>query len=140
MADRYAYASYTGLFFIVGYFFEYARKYFYSFISNLFAGILIASAGFFAYLTHEHAKVWTNAETLWTDAMAQFPFIEIAYENRGIYYKDHNELDKMLKDYEFVTQNLHSRKKQQLKKNVQKKMVNVVNLRRKIRKKKSKKQ
>jgi tetratricopeptide (TPR) repeat protein len=109
MADRYAYASYTGLFFIIGYFFEYVRKYFSSSVSNLFAGILIVSAGFFSYLTHERAKVWTNAETLWTDAMNQFPFIEIAYENRGIYYKDHNELDKMLKDYEFVTQKLHSR-------------------------------
>ena len=109
MADRYAYASYTGIFFIIGFSFEYVRKYFSSSISNLFAGILIAAAGFFSYLTHERTKVWTNAETLWTDAMNQFPFIEIAYENRGIYYKDHNELDKMLKDYEFVTEKLHSR-------------------------------
>jgi tetratricopeptide (TPR) repeat protein len=108
MADRYAYASYTGLFFIIGFSFEYVRKYFSSSVSNLFAGILIASGIYFSYLTHERTKIWTNAETLWTDAMNQYPFIEIAYENRGIYYKDHNELDKMLKDYEFVTQKLHS--------------------------------
>src|ERR1035437_3533456 len=103
MADRYAYASYTGIFFIIGFSFEYVRKYFSSSISTLFAGVLFASAVYFSYLTHERAKVWTNAETLWTDAMNQFPFIEIAYENRGIYYKDHNELDKMQKDYEIIT-------------------------------------
>ena len=108
MADRYAYASYIGPFFIVGCFFEYVRKYFSSSVSNLFAGVLFVVVIYFSYLTHERAKVWTNAETLWTDAMSQYPFIEIAYENRGIYYKDHNELDKMLKDYEFVTQKLHS--------------------------------
>src|ERR1035441_2627161 len=98
MADRYAYASYTGLFFIIGFSFEYVRKYFSSSISNLFAGILIASGIYFSYLTHERTKIWTNAETLWTDAMNQYPFIEIAYENRGIYYKDHNELDNTSKD------------------------------------------
>jgi len=109
MADRYSYLSYIGLFFIIGYFFEYSKKHFSSVIANVFAVLLIVSVGFFSYLTHERTKVWTNAETLWTDAMNQFPFIEIAYENRGIYYKDHNELDKMLKDYEFVTEKLHSK-------------------------------
>lgn len=109
MADRYAYLSYVGLFFMVGYFFEYVRKNLSSSISNLFAGILIASAGYFSYLTHERTKVWTNAKTLWTDAINQFPFIEIGYENRGIYFKDHHQLDSMLIDYEFVTQKLHSR-------------------------------
>ena len=109
MADRYSYLSYVGLFLIIGYFFEYARKSLSSSISNLLVAIFIVAAGIFSFLTYERTKVWTNAETLWTDAMNQFPFIEIAYENRGIYYKDHNQLDKMLKDYEFVTQNLHSK-------------------------------
>ena len=109
MADRYAYASYTGIFFIVGCFYDYVKKFFSSSVSTIFAGALIIIAGYFSYLTHERTKVWTNAETLWTDAMNQFPFIEIAYENRGIYYKDHNLLDKMLKDYEFVTQKLNSK-------------------------------
>ncbi|MFI5164425.1 MAG: tetratricopeptide repeat protein, partial [Bacteroidia bacterium] len=109
MADRYAYASYTGIFFIIGYFFEFVRKKYSKVISTAFACILFSVVAVFSYLTHEHTKVWTNAETLWTDAMNQFPFIEMAYENRGIYYKDHNELEKMRKDYEFVTQNLHSR-------------------------------
>ncbi|MEK6616038.1 MAG: tetratricopeptide repeat protein, partial [Bacteroidota bacterium] len=103
MADRYAYLSYTGLFFMVGYFFELIRNKYSAPISTAFTCLLLAAAACFSYLTHERTKVWTNAETLWTDAMNQFPFIEIAYENRGIYYKDHNELDKMLKDYEIVT-------------------------------------
>ena len=109
MADRYAYLSYVGIFFIIGYFYELARIKFSKTVSTVFTCLLLAAVACFSYLTHERTKVWTNAETLWTDAMSQFPFIEIAYENRGIYYKDHNELDKMLKDYEFVTQNLHSK-------------------------------
>lgn len=109
MADRYSYLSYVGPFFIIGYFFDYARKFLSSSGSTMLAAILIIAVGVFSFLTHERTKVWTNAETLWTDAMNQFPFVEIAYENRGIYYKDHNQLDKMLKDYEFVTQNLRSK-------------------------------
>ena len=109
MADRYAYASYTGLFFMIGYFFDYVKKKFAPSVSTALAAGLIVVGGYFSYLTYERTKVWTNAATLWTDAMGQFPFIEIAYENRGIYYKDHNQLDKMLKDYEFVTQKLNSR-------------------------------
>lgn len=109
MADRYSYLSYAGIFFMIAYFYEYARKKYSKNISTAFAALLIAATGVFSYLTYERTKVWTNAETLWTDAMNQFPFIEIAYENRGIFYKDHNELDKMLKDYEFVTEKLHSK-------------------------------
>lgn len=109
MADRYAYASYTGLFFIIGYFYDYVKRKFAPPVSTALAAALIVAGGYFSYLTYERTKVWTNAETLWTDAMNQFPFIEIAYENRGIYYKDHNQLDKMLKDYEFVTQQLNSK-------------------------------
>lgn len=116
MADRYAYASYTGIFFIIGYFYDYIRKKASSSISSIVATLLIITAAWFSYLTHERTKVWTNAETLWTDAMNQFPFIEIAYENRGVFYKDLFEktkdgkyLDMMLKDYVFVTENLHSK-------------------------------
>lgn len=109
IADRYTYLSYVGLLFSIGYFYEYVKKSFQPVFSSFYAIVLISSSLYFAYLTHERTKVWTNAETLWTDAMNQFPFIEMAYENRGIYYKDHNQLDKMLKDYEFVTEKLHSR-------------------------------
>lgn len=109
MADRYSYLSYAGLFFMVGYFFEYVRKKYSKTFSMAFAAALVVSVGALSYLTFERTKVWTNAETLWTDAMNQFPFIEIAYENRGIYYKDHGQLDKMLVDYEFVTEKLHSK-------------------------------
>ncbi|TAL62406.1 MAG: tetratricopeptide repeat protein [Bacteroidetes bacterium] len=109
MADRYSYLSYVGLFFVVGYFYELVRNKFSKAFSTAFAGLLLTAAAVFSYLTYERTKVWTNAETLWTDAMNQFPTIEIAYENRGIFYKDHNKLDKMLKDYEFVTEKLHSK-------------------------------
>lgn len=109
MADRYAYLSYVGLFFIIGYFFEFARNKFSKSSSIVLVLMLLAVITWFSYLTHERTKVWTNAKTLWTDAMNQYPFIEIAYENRGIYFKDHNQLDSMLIDYEFVTQKLHSK-------------------------------
>src|ERR1035437_5142080 len=53
MADRYAYASYTGIFFIVGYFFEFVRKKYSKTISAVFAGLLLAATATFSYLTHE---------------------------------------------------------------------------------------
>ena len=109
MADRYAYLSYTGLFFIIGYFYEWVRNKYSTTISTAFTCLLLVAVACFSYLTHERTKVWTNAKTLWTDAMNQFPFIEIAYENRGIYFKDHHQLDSMLMDYEFATQKLHSK-------------------------------
>ncbi len=109
MADRYSYLSYAGLLFVVGYFFEVIRNKFSKNISLLFACVLAGAGIWFSLLTNERTKIWTNAKTLWTDAMRQFPFIEIAYENRGIYFKDHNQLDSMRMDYEFVTQKLHSR-------------------------------
>jgi protein O-mannosyl-transferase len=109
MADRYTYLSHIGIIFAGVFFFERTKN---QFSKNTRSIAYLALAGvliWFAYLTYQRTKVWTNAETLWTDAMNQFPFIEIAYENRGIYYKDHNELDKMLADYEFVTQKLNSK-------------------------------
>lgn len=109
MADRYAYASYTGLFFLLGFFADYLRRQVSDAVWKMTAAGLAAVVLYFSFLTYERTKVWTNAETLWTDAMNQFPFIEIAYENRGVYYKDHNQLDKMLVDYEFVTQKLNSK-------------------------------
>lgn len=116
IADRYSYLPYLGLFFVAGYFFDYVRNYYAKTISTLFAAVLLLAAAVFSYLTYQRTKVWTNAETLWTDAMNQFPFIEIAYENRGVFYKDKYEktgdskfLDLMLKDYVFATENLRSK-------------------------------
>lgn len=116
IADRYSYLPYLGLFFIVGYFFEMIRQKYSKPILTAFTCLLLTAAAYFSYLTHQRTKVWTNAETLWTDAMNQFPFIEIAYENRGVFYKDKYEktgdskfLDLMLKDYIFVTEKLHSK-------------------------------
>ncbi len=109
MADRYSYLSYVGLFFAIGCSYEYCKKYFSFSIGTIFLIIILASGVWFSYLTYERTKVWTNAKTLWTDAMKQYPFIEIAYENRGIYFKDHGQLDSMLLDYEFVTQKLHTK-------------------------------
>lgn len=109
IADRYTYLSYIGIVFIVAYFLDVARIKLSKNTGFALYLSLTVIVIWFSYLTYERTKVWTNAETLWTDAMNQYPFIEIAYENRGIYYKDHGQLDKMLADYEFVTQKLKSK-------------------------------
>lgn len=109
MADRYSYLSYVGLLFIPAYFFEVVRIKRSKFITTLLVITITASVIWFSYLTHERTKIWTNAKTLWTDVMRQYPFVEIAYENRGIYYKDRGQLDSMLIDYEFVTQKLNTK-------------------------------
>lgn len=116
MAERYTYLSYTGIFMVGGFYFDRIRA---TLSANAFRsaqGAWIVACVVLAWLTFDRTKVWTNAGTLWTDAMKQFPFIEIAYENRGVYYKDLYEktgkmeyLDHMLADYEFVTEKLHSK-------------------------------
>lgn len=109
MADRYSYLSYVGLLFIPAYFFEVVRMKNSKFIKTLLFVAIALAIVWFSYLTYERTKVWTNAKTLWTDVMNQYPFVEIAYENRGIYYKDRGQLDSMLIDYEFVTQKLNTK-------------------------------
>lgn len=103
MADRYSYVPYLGLFFIIGEGYRYVKSKNdrrWKLWNKVFFAVLAGSAALFSYLTYERTKVWQNSETLWTDVISKYPYVETAYENRGNYYAHLNKLDDALKDYE----------------------------------------
>ncbi len=101
MADRYSYVSYVGLFFIVAYYFDRLSEK-YSAQKIVLFGAMGLVITVLAFASADRLKVWQNSNTLWTDVLKKYPFVETAYENRGLYYKEHNNLDSLLIDYEII--------------------------------------
>lgn len=88
MADRYSYVPYTGLFFIIGWFFSElftqnstrSVKYIALAAAFLYTSIL-------AYGSYNRTKVWYDATTLWTDEINKEPDrAPLAYNNLGYIY------------------------------------------------------
>ncbi len=102
MADRYSYLSYIGLLFVVAYITDKAWKnkrsilalMKYPLIIFLFIGVVI-----FSYRTYLRTQVWKNSETLWTDAINNYPDFSIPYYMRGLVYDDEAKKDLALADY-----------------------------------------
>jgi len=101
-AERYTYVPYIGIGFLLGYFFEYLRKENspkYRKYKVPYTGFLILLACFFIVLTYNQTKVWTNSETLWTNAISVYPKDSGSYCNRGHYFSAIGKLDIALADY-----------------------------------------
>lgn len=100
LADRFTYLPYLGLFFILGYACQY--------LLNNPQTKLIATATGTLYLlllfafTYQRTDVWQNSETLWTDAIAKYPYLDVAFSNRGKYYNEKGQSQKALADFEEV--------------------------------------
>jgi len=121
MADRYSYLPYIGALFILGTFIS-------NFIEkektrNLTIAVMALITALLAVGCYNRVKVWNDDEKLWTDVIEKYPYIteneggtvkvtqvgvDIAYENRANFYRDHNEPDKAMADYELMTR-LHSK-------------------------------
>ena len=93
-ADRYSYLSFVGLFFIIG-------MLAYRLWENRSpqAGLRIPSAVilgtwvlFLSYLCFQRTKVWKTSEALWTDVIAKYPRVPIAYNDLGSYYQKHDQI------------------------------------------------
>lgn len=111
-ADRYTYIPYIGSAFLVLYVLDnWSFKQHYPRV--IFAAILTFSI-VLMYQAHERTKVWTNSETLWTDVIEKYPFklkeegnqvivlqtgAEVAYKNRGNYYREHGDSTSAMRDY-----------------------------------------
>ena len=81
IAERYTYVPYIGLFFVIAMAWELSS------LSDtmkkgVLAMILLAGAGF-AFASFNHVKVWKDAGTLWTNAIATYPDSYMARSNRG---------------------------------------------------------
>src|SRR5262245_11928828 len=115
MADRYTYLSSVGAFLLIA-----------SFVDELLTwprarpALLVLLAVFsvgLAAATYRRTWVWTDSETLWSDAIAKFPFrldesggtvrvlqrgAAIAYQYRGNYYRDQGQVDRAVLDWELL--------------------------------------
>ena len=121
MADRYSYLPYIGAVFIIGAFIsEYIEN---TKTRTLAIAVMTVITAFLAVGCYNRVKVWNDDEKLWTDVIDKYPYVteneggtvkvtqvgvDIAYENRANFYRDHNEPDMAMADYELMTR-LHSK-------------------------------
>lgn len=97
VAERYTYLSYLGLFFIMGYFLQkiydqHANK------RPFVYTIIAAFALLCVVLSTKQISTWQSGETLWTQVIKQHPNNDLAYLNRGDYYKDNDQAYKAFTD------------------------------------------
>lgn len=98
LADRFTYVPYFGLFFLVGYGYQYLLK-----IKPNFQTGLAASLGIyalvFAGITWQQNQIWKNGETLWTHVLKYYKKIDTPYSNRAQFYRDQGDMNRALADY-----------------------------------------
>jgi protein O-mannosyl-transferase len=102
LADRYTYVPYIGLGFLAGFaIYQYFLKKgaLYIQYKNIALGILGVVTVVFSFLTYNQTKTWKSTETLFTNVIQYYPKAVVAYNNRGHYYRQRNELEKALADY-----------------------------------------
>jgi len=98
LADRFSYIPYIGLFFVYAVFTENAMKRFGHYKAAIY-GLVAVYVVSMAAVTLKQIKVWENNETLWTDVIEKNPRIALAYNNLGHYYRQQNEYDKAVENY-----------------------------------------
>ncbi len=101
-ANRYAYLSYIGLFFILADFNEQvlnATEGWKSKIKTFWIAALVVMAIGFSALTYNRNFVWKDTITLFDDVLQKQPDIPWVYSNRGIAKYRNNDLEGALKDF-----------------------------------------
>jgi tetratricopeptide (TPR) repeat protein len=100
-SERYTYIAYIGLFYLLGLFVhrllqpqtgKWAK------LQRPLSAALLVWLGFLGVQTAVQAHVWTNGETLWTQAIERYPGNYWSYLCRGTNRIDNNELDAALDD------------------------------------------
>jgi tetratricopeptide (TPR) repeat protein len=98
LADRFTYIPYLGLFMIWGYGLQYLFD-----EKRASTGIAMAGFGIYSLLlfafTYQRNDVWQNSEVLWTDVISKYANVDVAFNNRGNYYKEKGEIQKALADF-----------------------------------------
>ncbi len=98
LADRFTYIAYFGLFFIVGYAFDYFIKLKPNMQTFMSAGIG-AYLLLFSGMTWQQNKTWKNGETLWSNVLKTEKQTTTPWSNRAFYYRDNKQFNKALLDY-----------------------------------------
>ncbi|HTA82131.1 MAG TPA: hypothetical protein VK783_04325 [Bacteroidia bacterium] len=88
MSERYSYAPYIGIVFMVVYFLYVLVDKFPAFKYPVIGIVLLASS-ILGYLCYDRTLVWHNTKTLWQDVIRKYPYrIQTSYKNLGNYYAD----------------------------------------------------
>jgi tetratricopeptide (TPR) repeat protein len=98
-ADRYAYVSYFGLFFVLASFLKNAMLGVPSWIRPLKPALPFIAAAWLIYIgytTSEQGKIWENSVTLFKDAISKQPNYPTAYKNLGLELAKEHKYDEAL--------------------------------------------
>ena len=111
-ADRYTYIPYIGSAFLVLYFIDnWSLKTRFPYVVS---GVFFLYTLLLMNQAYERTEVWTNSATLWSDVIEKYPFklkengkevkvlqtgAEVAYKNRGNYYREHGDSVSAMRDY-----------------------------------------
>lgn len=90
LAERFTYVAYLGFFFLVGYLVEYVYTHrpAWKVATQYGLGFWVLML---AVLTFQRNKVWFSSETLWSDVLDKYEFVDVAYNNRGTFYREKGE-------------------------------------------------
>jgi protein O-mannosyl-transferase len=86
VADRYAYISSTGIFYILaeGVVWLYARKSKYHYLMKVSLVVcLTAVAMILVFLSRQRCRVWKDSVSLWSDVLDKYPDVATAHNSRG---------------------------------------------------------
>lgn len=98
LADRFTYIAYFGLFFGLGYLIYFLLNKFQT-NAGLIKGVTFASLLVFWIMTNNQTKIWKDSVTLWSHVLKYFQNTSLPYWNRANAYRDLNNYDDAIKDY-----------------------------------------
>ncbi|MEI7801228.1 MAG: tetratricopeptide repeat protein [Bacteroidota bacterium] len=102
IADRYSYIPSIGILLLFAYgLYELYKSTAYKTIGT---ALLVLMTGCYTYMTYQRTQVWKDGMTLWSDVIDKGNEVALAYNNRGVLYKQEGELDKAMKDYKHSLQ------------------------------------
>ena len=100
MSDRYTYIPYIGLFFIIAIVISFLFKNRSSKVKAIIVFILIIVAGLFLTSAYTRCQVWQNSETVWDDALNNYPDDISALNNKGALLVKKNDYRNAMKLFE----------------------------------------
>ncbi len=98
IADRYSYIPSIGILLLFA--FGLYELYKSTTYRTLGTGLLIGMTICYTFMTYQRTQVWKDGMTLWSDVIDKGNEVALAYNNRGVLYKQAGELDKAMKDYQ----------------------------------------
>ncbi len=99
ISERYTYVPYIGLCFILamGYHYYTTQK---PQMATPLLAVLLGFVGIMSIVTFNRTAVWQNSDVLWTDVINKYPDKSpVAYNNRGNYFRNDNQQQKALADF-----------------------------------------